>query len=376
MPGLADLHVHLKEDDAKDNAAILQLFIANGVTTILNLHGTPDHLELRERIARGQQLGPVLYTSGPFVSNTPYSPMPTPEEVERAVIEQKRAGYDFIKIHGNFSAEAYHRLSAVARREGMRVVGHAPRNLGIEIALEERQAAIAHAEEYLDAYFFYKLDPAIASADIETQKRFIAGQSAKIPAIALATARAGVSVIPTLTAYKSIGLQVDDLEAVLRRPEVKYMVPGITPWWLPERNDYARRFSRERVWMFRAQYELLEKLVKGLNEAGVRLLAGTDSLNPCIVPGFSLHDELADLVSAGLTPYEAIKTATANAAEFLGTLDHQGTVAVGKRADLILIEGDPLKEVRNTTRISGVMLGGRWLPKTELQRMLTNQASR
>ncbi len=130
MPGLADLHIHLSDYNERHNVAMLRLYVANGVTTILNLYGTPHHLELRAKIRSGAVFGPEFYTSGPFISNAPIH-TPTPDEVELDVVEQKRAGYDFIKIHGDFSRDAYHRLFQVARREGMRVIGHAPRNLGV-----------------------------------------------------------------------------------------------------------------------------------------------------------------------------------------------------------------------------------------------------
>ncbi len=379
LPGLVDMHVHLQDDGEDDNRALFRLFLANGVTTILNLYGTSHHLELREKIKRGEMLGPALYTSGPFVSNAPVS-TPTAEEVERAVVEQKRAGYDFIKIHGDFSREAYRKLFEVARREGIRVIGHAPRNLGVEVMLEERQHVVAHAEEYLYTYFYFgsNHDKSVEQADRETKRRYLAKKADLIPAIAQATARAGVWVIPNLTAYKGIGLQAKDIIPVLARPEVKYVPAVIARDWQPERNTYVRRFGgkAESAWLFEQNYGLLEKLVKGLRDAGVKMLAGTDTPIPSIVPGFSLNDELADLVAAGLTPYEALRTATINAAEFLGTLDQSGTVAVGKRADIILLEGDPLKDVRNTTRRAGVMVGGRWLSETEIRRMLSNLTAR
>ena len=372
MPGLADLHIHLSDYNEQHNAAMLRLYMANGVTTILNLYGTPHHLELRAKIKSGELFGPELYTSGPFISNAPVH-TPTPDEVERHIVEQRRAGYDFIKIHGDFSREAYHRLFQVARREGIRVIGHAPRNLGVEPMLEERQDAVAHAEEYLDAYFFYKMDESIKSADQETQNRFIAEQEKRIPYLAQATARAGTWVIANLEAYRNIALQIEDLNAALKREGVKYVIPDIAPHWMPERNTYARRFKRDRAPRFRAQYQLLEKTVKGFRDAGVRLLAGTDALNPCVVPGFSLHDELRNLVAAGLTPYEALRTATVNAAEFLGATS--GVVAVGKRADMILVNGDPLKDVNNVSRRVGVMVRGQWLAEDDLRQMLDTIAA-
>jgi len=367
MPGLADLHIHLSDYNEQHNAAMLQLYVANGVTTILNLLGTPHHLELRAKIRSGELFGPEFYTSGPFISDA-FGPTPTPDEVERDVVEQKRAGYDFIKIHGDFSREAYRRLFQVARREGIRVIGHAPRNLGVEPMLEERQDAVAHVEEYLYAYFFYKNDELLKTADLKAMNSYLAEQEKRIPHIAQATAKAGTWVVANLEAYRNIALQVEDLDAALKREGVNYVIPDIAPHWMPERNTYKRRFKPELAPRFRAQYRLLEKTVKGFRDAGVRLLAGTDALNPCVVPGFSLHDELRNLVAAGLTPYEALRTATVNAAEFLGATS--GVVAVGRQADLILVNGDPLKDVSNASRRAGVMLRGQWLVEDDLRQML------
>jgi imidazolonepropionase-like amidohydrolase len=373
MPGLADMHVHFESYDAQTNGAMLDLFVVNGVTTVLNLYGAPSHLELRERIARGEVLGPTIYTSGPFISHAPVH-SPSPEEVERAVIEQKQDGYDVIKIHGDFSREAYRKVFEVARQEGMRVIGHAPRNLGVEPMFAERQDAVAHVEEYIYAYFYFKPDPALAGAPQERRLRWIAEQEGRIPALAQATAKAGTWVIPTLTVYHGIGLQVDDIDPVMRRPEMKYLPPGLASRFAPENNTYLRRFKKETAKIFLAQSDLLSKVVKEMHTAGVKLLAGTDTPVPSVVPGFSLHDELQELAAAGLTPYETLRTATANAAEFLSSNEF-GTVAIGKRADLLLVDGDPLKDVRNAARRSGVMVRGRWFTQEELSKILGKLAA-
>jgi hypothetical protein len=361
MPGLADMHVHFMFNDA-DNLSLLQLFIANGVTTVFSMHGNLMTLNLREGVARGELLGPLIYTTGPFVNEPIYT---MPEQVERAVVEQKRAGYDFIKMHGELSREAYRTLLDVARREGIRVVGHAPRKLGMEVLLEERQETIVHAEEYLYAYFGFNRK---APRDPEELTRMVKH-------ISEATARAGTWVIPTLTVYKGIGLQVEDIDAVLSRPEVKYAPARLRADWSPSNNNYVQRFKKETVPSFKAQYGILEKLVRGLRDAGARLLAGTDAPVPSVVPGFSIHDELKDLVAAGLTPYEALRAATANVAEFFGTAGETGTIEAGKRADLILLDSDPLKDVTSTTRRAGVMVRGRWVPAAEIARMLDSLAA-
>ncbi|MEW6210893.1 MAG: amidohydrolase family protein [Acidobacteriota bacterium] len=359
IPGLADMHVHLGFDQ-KDNEAFLKLFLVNGVTTVLNLFGFPMHLKMREQVAKREIIGPTIYTSGPFVNEPSYK---TREDVERAVIEQKKAGYDFLKIHGELSLPVYRHLLETARRERLRVIGHAQRNLGMMTVLEEKQETIAHAEEYLYSYLGFKRN--YPTESLET--------AIMIREISEATARAETWVIPTLTVYKGIGFQVEDIERALARAELKYVPARVKQGWIPANNTYVRRFKKEMAATFKSRYALLEKLVKGLSDARVRLLAGTDTPVPSVVPGFSLHDELRDLVAAGLTPYEALKTATTNAAEFLNRAD-AGTIAAGKRADMVLLDANPLVDIANTSRISGVMAGGRWMARADLQRMLDEVA--
>ncbi len=357
MPGLADLHIHLQErDEPQDNLVLLRLFVANGVTTVLSLRGTAAHLELRDEIREGEIFAPRLYTAGPFI-NEPF--VTTPEQVEQAVIAQKRAGYDFVKMHGDLSREAYARLNQVARKEGIRVVGHAPRNLGIEAMFEERPHAVAHAEEYI--------------YDRNNNSRNFAALEPRIPELAAATAKANIWLIPNLTAYDIIGRQVDNLDSILIRPEMRFMPQNIAESWGPQTNPYTRRFGKELVPGFRARYQFLEKLVRAMRDAGVRIVTGTDALNVGVVPGFSIHDELRCLVAAGLTPYEALRAATANAAEFLGATSEFGTVTVGKRADLILVDADPLADVGNASKRAGVMLGGRWFTEAELGKVLLDR---
>jgi len=352
VPGLVDMHVHLRDYPENDMAALLELYIAAGVTTVLNLRGIPRHLELRDRVAKGTLLGPTIYTSGPFISATTGS-SPTPEEVERAVVEQKQAGYDIIKIHGDFTREAYHKLFEVARRERIRVIGHSPRNLGYEVMFEERQDAVAHAEEYI--------------YDTNSRPKDSAAIEPKFPEIARATAAVGTWLVPNLTAYHNIAQQLGDIDAVLGRSEMRYIPPAVVRQWTPPSNPYLVKYTKADAGAFFGRYAMLERLTKAFRDAGVRLLVGTDAMNPSVVPGFSVHDELRDLVHAGLTPYEALRAATAGPAEFLGASAEFGTIAVGRRADLILVGADPLVDVAAASRRIGVMLRGRWFPESELE---------
>ena len=360
VPGLVDLHVHLGFNPEEEQRHLLRLFLANGVTTVLNMRGTPQVLALRAAVAEGRTLGPVIYTVGPYV-NQPF--VTTPEEVEQAVVAQQRAGYDFIKLHGDLSREAYARLNAVARREGIRVIGHAPRNLGVDAMFEERQYAVAHAEEFI-------YDRTNSSRDQD-----LAQVESRIPELAQAMARERIWLMPNLTAFRIIGEQVNDLETMLARPEMRYLPRSAQTGWGPATNPYTARIGKDRYPGIMARLRILQQLTRQFHQAGVRLLVGTDAMNTGVVPGFSAHDELAELVGAGLTPFQALRAATANAAAFLGGTEQRGLVAVGHRADLLLLDANPLEDIANSRRIAGVVLGGRWLPRSELARMLDEMKS-
>jgi len=360
IPGLVDVHVHLASNPENEQRQILKLFLANGVTTVVNMRGTAQILELRAAVANGQTLGPRIYTVGPYV-NEPF--VRTPDEVEQAVVEQRRAGYDFVKLHGSLSRDAYARLMAVGRREGIRVIGHAPRNLGVEVMFAERQYAVAHGEEFL-------YDTNSRSSDAS-----VPGVDARVPEFARGMAKAGIWLTPNLTAYKAIADQVRDLNAVLARPETKYLPRSSREMWGPATNPYTARFNASMYSGFMTRYRVLEHLVRACREAGVRLLIGTDAMNTGVVPGFSAHDEMADLVSAGLTPFEALQAATKNAAQYLGAEGDRGVVAAGQKADLVLLDGNPLQAIANARRIRGVMVRGQWLSRSALDDLLAQLAA-
>jgi hypothetical protein len=347
---------------------LLTLFLVNGVTTVLNLYGTPLHLALRTAVDRGEIPGPRIFTSGRSVG-APHGQTPAiaPEEIAREVAAQKRAGYDFIKLHGDLSLEAYRRLMAASRQENMRVVGHAPRNLGVAPMLEERQQAVAHLEEYLYAYFHYGAHPQEAIPDLDK----------KIRTLATATLKAGTSVISTIEVYRGIADQIGDLDHVLNRREVAYLPLSVgASWgWWPPNNTYVSRFRRDQIPLFRTNYRVLEQLTLGFQQAGVRLLAGTDTPTSAVVPGFSIHDELQDLVKAGLAPFEALQTATVNPAIFFGSLRDSGTIERRKRADCVLLKGNPLENIANTALIAGVVRNGQWISEAQISTALKRLAN-
>jgi len=180
----------------------------------------------------------------------------------------------------------------------------------------------------------------------------------------------GTWVVPTLSNYHHILLDARDHEAMIARPEVRYVYPFTVRYvWAPPVNQYPN-FTVEQKARLEKRYNYLKVLTKAFHDAGVPLLAGTDALNPPMVPGFSLHDELEELVAAGLSPYDALVTATSNPATFLGLLDEAGTVAVGKRADLVLLTRNPLEDIQNTKAIAGVFVRGQWLSHNRIDERL------
>lgn len=340
MPGLVDMHAHLNSPNE------LPLYLANGVTTVYNLNGRPAHLIWREEIKQGKLLGPTIYTCGPTIRTAQKA-----DEARQLVEEQSKAGYDSIKIYNGVSKEAYDVLIAEAKKHNMLYVGHIPREPGFESVLKAGQA-IAHAEEYVYTTFKNNVD-----------------DESRIPEVAAATRDAGVQVILTLVAYDHIIKQVESLPELLAAPEMKYLAPWVRDSWGLDVNPYKIRLGTQGP-QLKKSLAFQKKLVKELHKDGVRIMTGTDAMNPGVMPGFSEHEELRNLLEVGFTPFEAIQAATRYPAEFLTKTGEFGTVAVGKRADLLLVDGNPLQDVSRISNPSGVMARGRWMARDELRRML------
>lgn len=376
MPGLADMHVHLspgagRQDDLASQQ--LQLFLANGVTTVRNMIGKPEHLALRDRVAKGELPGPTIYTAGPpMLGNT----VPTPEDAERAVTEQKKAGYDFIKVHEGLSPETYAAIVATARRVGIPFAGHVTATVGLKRALEARQTSIEHLDGYLQAMVADDSPVKAGPSQIVIGPVLEHIDETKIPALAAATRKAGVWNDPTLTLFKLI---VSDAkpEELSQWPELQYVPAGMreafTKQKLSTANIEAPLSERQRY------IELRNKMFAALHAAGAKLLVGPDSPQFFLVPGFATHREIQSFVDAGLTPYEALEAATRNPAEYFAevmkTPRDFGTVETGMRADLLLLDANPLESVANLSKRAGIMVRGRWLPESELRKMLDHLAA-
>lgn len=495
VPGLTDAHVHVSGSPVvptRDGFGDAPLYLAYGVTTVVNLSGSPTILDWRNRVEAGRLLGPTIYTSGPFVNEPRVN---TPDEVDRDIVAQAQLGYDLIKFHELFrtttglSRPAYRRMIEAARRTGMPLIGHAPVNLGIDEMLQARQS-IAHLGMLSNIYFLpfsshiaillvtagatlILICIALASAISAVIRRFpksvhsdgsrtgdisrpaglvaltAAGAFAcafaflpggplfnSNPLRAVFTGLTGVVTAETLVAAvlafrrlrESAGSMLGNIVALLVVTSAGALTAVMLIFWVPiswrssgggiERvakrvhdsgvfvqstlvaydtfstsgrilliGDAAVDFltpSIREAWRQEPkrgiplnEFTAFNQRVAGaLHRNGVPIMAGTDAMGlPLVAPGSSLHRELQLLLGAGLSPYEVIRSATVVPATFLGKTHEFGTIAVGKRADLLLVAGNPLEKLEVLKRPVGVMVRGRWLPRQQLEDLLKPLAS-
>ncbi len=351
VPGFTDAHVHVQTPTE------FPLFLANGVTTVFNLDGRPAHLLWRKQIAAGEMLGPTLFTTGPIFASAH-----TAAEAVRMVDEQAALGYDAVKIYNQVSKAEYPSLIAEAKRKGMLLMGHVAREPDFELTLASGQS-IAHLEEFTYTYF---------NPQHDDNNAHIVYDESRIPGAVALTAQSGVCVTPTLSTYAEIVEQATDLDNFLKRAELKYDSPWILESLQPAANRYKNGFTPGSYPRIRASLALQRKLVKALEDAGVPLMAGTDASDVGPVAGFGIHDELQEFVNDGLTPFQALQTATVNPARYFRRSQEFGTIEPGKRADLILLEQNPLADISSTRKINGVAVRGRWLSSGELATLVND----
>jgi imidazolonepropionase-like amidohydrolase len=359
MPGLAEMHAHVPQDvDGQWAKDVLFLYAANGVTFARGMLGAPGHLDLRAKLARGEVIGPRLYTSGPSLNGNSVA---SPEAARRMVSEQKAAGYDFLKIHPGLDRARYDAIAAAAREHRIPFGGHVPDAVGLPRALEVGQATVDHLDGYLP--LLLRDGSALAGKDAGFFGSALVpdADERKIAGVARRTRAAGVWNVPTDSLVHHVLLAGFSTEDMAAREEMRYVPRQMLAGWKKARTDMQSQPGYDPAAAARFA-QVRGRLIKGLHDAGAGLLLGSDAPQWFNVPGFSLHRELEYLVGAGLTPYQALATGTREVARFLGAPRDFGTVAVGRRADLILATGNPLRDVANVRRPAGVMLGGRWLP--------------
>lgn len=357
LPGLTDMHVHLSDEND------LLLYVANGVTTIRNMWGFKVlrrdlHLEIKKSIDNGELLGPKLYTAGNFFDGKPpiwpmANKITSPQEAERAVLKEKEKGYDFIKIYSKLTKENYAAVLKAAKKYNIPAVGHVPSQVSIDHALEAKQCTIEHLLGYVDSY-------GRDSSSIPTHQYDYYAEKTK---------EKGVWNCPTIVVNQYVCPE-EESNSISNTSKLKYISPYMRKYWKNVRKSQHRIIRRFKFQYPSKSNESRIKMLRSLNRAGAKIILGTDANMLNVLPGFSIFEELQNMVSAGMTPYEAIYAGTHAAAECLGNIQNSGTITKGKKADLILVKDNPLKDISNLMMRKGVMLRGVWLTEEKLKEML------
>lgn len=380
IPGLAEMHAHVPGANASEQAMrdLMFLYVANGVTAIRGMLGAPNQLDLRTKTASGEMLGPTLYVGAPSLNGQSAA---SAEVARRLVREHKAAGYDLLKLHPGLSREVYDAIAETAREVGITFGGHVSAAVGIEHTLATRQSTIDHLDGYLEGSMPDSIRRGMESGSVPFGIAVRSVDDARVRDLARRTREAGVWNVPTAYLWESF-FSGEDPDEMARRPEMRYASPQQVTAWVNQKRNRMQQDAQNNVTVAdaRAYLDARRRILKALADAGAPLLMGTDSPQMFNVPGFALHREIGLMVEAGLTPFQVLESGTRNVARYaqqdLKVDGRFGTVAVGNRADLILLDANPLTDIRNVARRSGVMVRGRWLPESELQRGLDEIAAR
>lgn len=385
IPGLVDMHTHLLSDSNEYPDSIgpdeLRVMVANGVTTVRFMIGTPELLALRSRSATGEIDAPTIFVASPHLTGREQGNnfvVNTPEEAREAVRKSKAAGYDFIKITTFIKAEVYEAAVDEAAKQNIRVVGHADsRFVGVERAWKAKQQ-IEHLDGYMELLLRDDAPMKGSVSDLyiynpENWKSFNYMDESKIPEIARKTVASNPYVNPTHHFMKNSFGRLRTEDEIRKQPDFRFYPAKVQQQWFDfyKKNRMINTVTVEQ----RAQWiKLREKLIKAIYDAGGRIMTGSDTPEFLWLYGFGMHHELRALKDAGLSNYAVLEAATKNPSMFFGTLDKVGTIEQGKRADLILLNTNPIDDISATENRAGVMLKGNWHTQEELNGWLDQAA--
>jgi len=393
IPGLIESHVH----SAGPAEVLAPLYALTGITTVREMRGETFHHDWRDKIRRGDLLGPRWVIGSPIIDGVPSLHTPdtgsldevaTAEQGRAAVRTAKAAGADFIKVYSRLTPEAYLAIADESRRLGIPLAGHCPDEITIARASQLGQVSIEHLHALLLSTSSREAEirRGLAAITIDgTQDSFHRYASwfnqvhpleykairsyepARADALFRLLAARKTRVVPTLAVHRTLELP-DETQS--RPEETKYLPGWMTEWWADVTGVVVDGRTPEQARRIREIYAHRQRLVHRMLELGVPLLAGTDTGNPYLVPGYALHQELELLVEAGLTPLQALRSATSEPAKLLGLAGSTGAVRAGLAADLVVLSNDPLKDIRNTRQIHALVVNGRLIDSDERSRLL------
>lgn len=379
MPGLAEMHAHVPPVDAPDRQAledIMFLYVANGVTTIRGMLGSPYQIELADELARGEMLGPTFYAAAPSING---NSAPDPETAESLIRRHAEMGYHLQKIHPGVSRATWDHMAEVAGEVGLTFGGHVPTDVGLVHALETGMSTVDHLDGYVRAVAGDDIQSQVNAGDIDLDA--LAGDAAaydaEIDRVVALSREHDVYVVPTMYLWESL-YGSPDPDDYLTLPEMQYVSEAQRDAWrhqstAPNRPELTPA-TRD------AFFALRKRILKRLADGGVGVLMGTDSPQMFNVPGFALHRELAVVEESGMTRQQILESGTVSVSRYVGGhlgLDASfGTVATGQRADLVLLGSNPLDDLDHLTDRVGVMVRGRWIDRAAIDSGLEELAGR
>jgi len=372
IPGLAEMHAHIPTPSTQETRIneTLFLYLSNGITTIRGMLGHPSHLVLRDKAKSGEIVSPRIFTSSPSLNG---NSIKTTTEATEKVTTYKNDGYDFLKIHPGIKLEVFNQVVKTAKEVGIPFAGHVPVNVGVRHAIKSGYASIDHVDGFLEG-----LVPESKNVDPNDNGFFgynftpLADTSTIDELVSLAKEHQ-VWIVPTQSLYERwfAPITADEL---LKDPEMKYMPTSTLENWKQRKNQYTinnPKFNEDQWQQFNT---IRRQLIKRLQENGHGILLGSDAPQLFNVPGFSIHHEIEGMIGAGLSPLEILQSGTINPATYVGMQDHFGQIKEGFSADLVLLDANPLEDIKALKNISGVMLRGKWISKEMINSKLSEIA--
>ncbi len=381
IPGLVDMHTHLLSDGDDYPDAIapdeLRVMVANGVTTVRFMIGTPHLLTYRGQSAKGEITAPTIWVASPHLTGREQGKnfvVKTEEEAREAIRKSKAAGYDFIKVTTYIPAPIYEAAIDEAAKQGIRVVGHADREYVTAPRAWKAKQQIEHLDGYMEQILRDDAPMKGSVSDLfmghpKNWESIDFIDEAKIAVVAKRSVEANPFSDPTQHFFKNTFALPRNEESIRAQPDFRFYPKKVQDQWL---NWYKRAAVINQVSLERKTkwIEARNKLIKAIHDAGGKLMTGSDTPEFLWLYGFGLHHELKALRDAGIGNYAALAAGTRNPQEYLGVLDKVGTIEKGKRADLVLLNADPLADIAATYNRAGVMLKGKYYSQAELDRWL------